>query len=247
MYLRAKQRRQSAKYCLTFALKKEFEKASRIRQKLYSVYPPGSIGIDWTDFSKVWKKDSEFLKYMDEEGFSDLNNSVEYIQALRAGLFVDMLFGFKDLWGVKEALSRLNASRKSQGLPTEEMNCPLMQEFLKRLDWPRENPVIIYCHTKSKNIKARMYRAHVTWESNYTPQFFPKGEYDLGFMPGVSQKVIDDSRAWLKMYNLFEDMQQAGIEKFPKTFQTFEKHCRAKDAKFKAWEESYNQILNSRK
>lgn len=245
--MKAKDKRELAMQCVSQAMIEKYKEASRIRQKAYEQDPPGSIGFDWADFAQVWEKDSEFLKYMDEDGFSDLNNSPEYIQALRAGLFVDMLFGFRDLWGVHEALSRLNAFRASQGLPTEEMNCPLMQNYLARLDWPSENPVAIYCHTKNKNINARIYRAHVTRESNYAPQFFPKGEYDLGFMPGVSQKVVDGRRAWLKMYNLFEDMQQAGIEKFPKTFQTFEKHCRAKDAKFKAWEESYNQILNSRK
>lgn len=156
-----------------------------------------------------------------------------------------MLFGFRDLWGVCNALSGKAVEKHLKGEALEELKCPLLQELFKRNDWPRENPVIIYCQTKQKNINARMFRASGVKLSYFEPQFFPKGEYDLGFMPGVSQKVIDGRRAWLKMYNLFEDMQRAGVEKFPKTFQTFEKHYRAKDAKYKAWEESYNKILNS--
>lgn len=242
MYLRAKQKRQAAKYCLYFALKGEFKRASRIRQKLYAVYPPGSIGVDWTDFIKIWRKDSGFLKCMDEEGFSDLENSPEYIQALRAGLFVDMLFNFQDSWGVLQAVRVYGEKKKAHGESREEICCPLLSEFLTRMKWPKENFLIVYSNTKKKNILAREHDASEVKSSNFTPQFFQKGEYDLGFWPGTSQRVIEARQQWLERYNLFEAMQAAGVPGCPKTYKTFEKHCLANDEKYQVWEAAYNAL-----
>lgn len=243
MYLRAKQKRQAAKYCLYFALKGNFKKASRIRQKLYAVYPPGSIGTDWTNSDAIWHSDEKYLSFLQQEDFTDLENTLEFINAVKAGLFVDMLFGFQDSWSVLQAVHICSERKKDHGELPEEICCPLLSEFFTRMRWPKENFLIVYSNTKKKNIQARENDASEVKSSNFTPRLFQKGEYDLGFWPGTSQRVIEARQQWLERYNLFEAMKAAGVPGCPKTYKTFEKHCLANDEKYQAWEAAYNALL----
>jgi len=52
-------------------------------------------------------------------------------------------------------------------------------------------------------------------------------------------------KKWLNEYKLFEDCSSCGIEKFPKTFQTFQKHKKANSEKYQEWIRQYS-ILKSR-
>ena len=230
----AKEQRDLAAKCLELTLNGDYKGASKARQMAYALDPPGSIGVDWNDFDQIWKFDKRYIDAMEKEDFSDLKNSKTFVSVVKSGLYVDNLFNFRDMWGVDNAIKNLN----------ETINCPLLDKFLLEKDWPRENKLHIYCQTKIKNINAIIYFGSTKIKKTpdpYTPQHFSLGEYDLGFRPNTPQWVIDGRKKWLKRYNLFEDMQAANIEKFPKTFQTFEKHCLANDDKYKLWVSEYQK------
>lgn len=53
-------------------------------------------------------------------------------------------------------------------------------------------------------------------------------------------------KKWLRSYKLFEKCSACGIEKFPKTFQTFQKHQLANSEKYQNWMTQYS-ILRSKK
>ena len=227
--MNASEKRKLAAKCLPFAIQQKYKEASAIRQSAYAKDPPGTIGVDWNDFPQIWEYDARYLMAMNDELFNDLSNSENFINLLRAGLYVDNLFGFTDFWSVNAAVKTTD----------EVINCPALDKFLRRMDWPRDNKLFIYCSTKKKNILAFIYKNYAVTSSSYAPQQFSDGEYDLGFLPGTPKKVIDARREWLKGYNLFEDMQKSEIHGFPKTFNTFEKHYKANDAKYLFWVDQY--------
>lgn len=230
--MKVSEKRQIASKCISLAVQGEYKLASKTRQLAYAKNPPGSIGADWNNFSQIWKCDSRYITAMNEESFRDLQNTEAFINLLKAGLFVDALFGFKDFWSIDVALKSTE----------ESLNCPLMDEFLLRMDWPRDNKVIIYCSTKRKNIEAIIYKNYAISQNSYAPYCFPAGEYDLGFLPGTSKDAIDARREWLRVYNLFEDIRALGIQGFPKTFNTFEKHQKANDDRYRFWVDQYEKM-----
>ena len=229
--MKASEKRYLASKCISLAVQGEYKLASKTRQLAYAKDPPGSIGIDWNDFSQIWMYDSRYIAAMNEEPFQDLQNTEAFINLLKAGLFVDNIFGFRDFWSIGTVLKSTE----------ETLSCPLMDEFLLRMDWPRDNKVIIYCSTKRKNIEAIIYKNHAIVQSSYVPYYFPAGEYDLGFLPNTPKKVIDARRKWLKSYELFEDMRTQDILGFPKTFRTFEKHQKLNDDQYLSWISQYKK------
>ena len=51
-------------------------------------------------------------------------------------------------------------------------------------------------------------------------------------------------KKWLRSYHLFESCSKLGIEKFPKTYQTFEKHKLSNSTKYQVWMRQYSILLN---
>lgn len=226
----ADQKRTVAEKCLNCALRGGYKEASRIRQQAYILNPPGTIGVDWTNFSEIWDKDSQYLFYLENEDFSDMNNTWEKKRFLKAGIFIDYLFGFRDMWGVK---------RQAQ-LSNELFYSAQLEEFLVEKNWSFEceNRELIYASTKEKNISARIYYDSVNKNGlspSYRPYIFKIGEYDLGFFPDTPQQVIDGRRKWLENYDEFEKIKKMGIAGFPKTFKTFEKHKHDNTVKYQEW------------
>ena len=60
------------------------------------------------------------------------------------------------------------------------------------------------------------------------------------------RKAIARKR-WLRDYKLFEKCSACGIEKFPKTFQTFQKHKNANSEKYQEWMRQYSIIVSGQK
>ena len=69
-------------------------------------------------------------------------------------------------------------------------------------------------------------------------EFDPRTQKQITFY----KRKLTARKKWLRSYKLFENCSRLGIEKFPKTFQTFEKHKKANDAKYKAWMDEYSRI-----
>lgn len=234
--MKATDKREVAEACLNAALKGDFKRASKIRQEAYLLNPPGTIGIDWSDKKAIWNMDKKFLQQMDIEPFTDLENTKPYIQSLKAGLFIDHIFNFRDNWAV--------AQRESIGM--EKLNCPQLEHFLQKtgFDLPSVSRLHIYAQTKHKNINAKIHldaRSKTGLEMAWEPQHFPAGEYDLGFSPGTPLKIIEGRRKWLEDTAQFDEMRASGISGFPKTFQTFQKHKFANSAKYQAWVEEHKK------
>ena len=233
----ANQKRALAEKCLDFAMKGDYESAARVRQQAYALNPPGSIGVDWAYWPEIWEKDSRYIRYMDAEDFSDVDNSKEKIQAIKAGIFIDYLFTFRDSWGVLQQAIRMKEKFKSEAV----------ENFLREKNWTfkSENRELIYTATKKSNISAKMYLDSIRekgFNDTVHPYIFKKGEYNLGFHPDASNRVIEGRRKWLEMYEQYLDMSSAKIDGFPKTFKTFEKHKRQNSEKYKAWLAQYERI-----
>lgn len=234
MGLLAKEKRKIAEECILLALNQDFEKSAKIRQEAYAINPPGSIGIDWGNWNDIWKKDFRYITFLLREDYTDCDNTEQKIKAIQAGIFIDYLFDFRDCWGVK---------RQAQ-LSKEQFRSEILEQFLIQEKWNfvSENRELIYTSTKKQNIEARIYYKSIKTaglQDIAHPKIYKCGEYYLGFLPGTSQKVIDGRRKWLELHDLFLSMSVAGIEKFPKTYQTFEKHKLANSEKYQEWVRQY--------
>ena len=60
------------------------------------------------------------------------------------------------------------------------------------------------------------------------------------------RKKLISRKKWLRRYRLFECCLNMGIDKFPKTYQTFEKHAISNSGKYREWMKQY-LILNQAK
>lgn len=253
MGLLAKEKRQLADEALSFAVKGNFKKASLVRQKAYALNPPGSIGIDWGDWRDIWSRDKKYLSYLENERFSDLINSRKYKDALRAVIFVEYLFGFRDGWSY----------RALKSICPEQMNCPMLNEFRRKMDWVFESEPdeIIYIATAKRNLETKMYISSDYYSSApkhginvekhpHMTHIYENGEYYLGVLKGTpkehEKRILDGRRKFLQDVDLFDKMQGTGIEKFPKTFQTFQKHKQANDEKYQEWMRQYNVLKTER-
>ena len=50
-------------------------------------------------------------------------------------------------------------------------------------------------------------------------------------------------KKWLRRYHLFQRCSQMGIEKFPKTYKTFEKHALSNSEKYQEWMRQYSILM----
>lgn len=237
----AEQKRALAEQCLDFAMRGDYESAAKIRQQAYAMNPPASIGVNWSYWPEIWETDSRYIRYMNAEDFSDVDNSQEKIQAIKAGIFIDYLFTFRDCWGVRQQSIRMKEKFKSDAV----------EEFLLSKNWTfkSENRELIYTCTKKSNISAKIYLDSIAEKGiNDTIHhyIFKKGEYYLGFPPDAPKRIIEGRRKWLEMFNQYLDMSNSNIYKFPKTFQTFEKHKKANSEKYRAWMDEYSRIVEKK-
>lgn len=235
MGLLASEKIRLAEKCIVLAINKNFEGAARIRQQAYAINPPGSIGTDWGDWGTIWARDSQYVEFMLNEDYSDCDNTKQKLEFIQAGIFIDYLFDFRDCWGIK----------RQTELSKEAFNSELLEKFLIKENWTflSENRELIYTSTKKMNISARIYYEEIKkkgFPDTAHPKIYELGEYYLGFLPGTPNSVIEARRKWLERYDLFCNMSVVGIEKFPKTYQTFEKHALANSEKYQAWMRQYS-------
>lgn len=219
----------------------KYKDAAKIRQHAYAKDPPGSIGVDWSDWRNIWPKDKRYLSYLNAEKFSDLQNSKHYIQSMKASIFTEYLFGFRDGWGIQH----------HRDFCHEEICCPLLDKFLRQMDLEEEARDIIYMSTIQRNISSRIYidatksNGLSTSRYPYMSYIYQNGEYYLGILKGTPEdqvkQILDGRRKYLKEYAQYEDMRQRDIEKFPKTFQTFQKHKRENSEKYQVWMQQYRE------
>ena len=237
--MRAADKRVLAEIAIECARKGKSKEASRVRQQAYAKDPPGSIDIDWSDWAAIWAKDNRYLSYLNAEKFSDLKNSKRYIESLKASIFVDYLFGFRDAWGVE----------CHREFCQESICCPLLDKFLRKMDLEEETRDIVYMTTVKQNIETKIYIDSAkkmglnTTKHPHMTYIYKNGEYYIGIPKGTPEdqvrRVLDGRRKFLNDYALFEQCSVCGIEKFPKTFQTFQKHKKENSEKYQLWMQQY--------
>ncbi len=229
-----------AEKAIAYARVGSYEEAARIRQKAYAKNPPGSIGVDWRDWRSIWVKDKRYLAYLNAEKFSDLQNSKHYIESMKASIFIDYLFDFRDGWGIEH----------HRDFCKEEICCPSLDEFLDKMDLKEEARDLVYMSTIKRNISSKMYidatknNGLDTSRYPYMSYIYQNGEYYLGILKGTPEsqvkRILDGRRKYLKDYTQYEDMGHSGIDKFPKTFQTFQNHKSANSKKYQEWMRQYS-------
>lgn len=240
--MRAAEARALAEQCIRYAQKKNYKEAARIRQRAYAKDPPGTIGINWNDWGAIWEKDKEYLSYLEREKFSDLKNSIKYIDSLKAAIFIDYLFGFRDAWGLK----------RHRDFCEEDLKCPMLDEFLHKMNLELETKDFVYYSTAMHNISTKMYNDRIKGKGLNDGKYlhmsyvYQNGEYFLGIPKGTPKDQVDrllnNRRTFLKEQNQYERMSESGIDKFPKTFKTFQKHKKENSSKYQEWMRQYNSI-----
>jgi len=128
-------------------------------------------------------------------------------------------------------------------LSNERLYSPVLEQFLadKKLCFDSISREFIYADTKMRNISAKQYYASCAkkyYKPKHRPVIYEFGEFNLGFLSKPTEKQLA-SKTYIelgKIYN-FKAM------KFPKTFQTFQKHKIANSEKYKNWLHQYNLSL----
>lgn len=237
--MRAKDKREIAEKCLIYARKGNFKKASEIRRQAYALDPPGSIGVDWSDKNAIWATDKRYLDYLNAEPFSDLQNTKQYIDSMKSALFVDYLFDFRDSWAID----------RHREFCREKMFCPTLDKFRRDMEWEFESEPsdMIYFSTVKRNINSKIYNDSIERHKNATlkkSHIYQNGEYYLGFSVGTPESVIENRRIYLRTWDQYIAMGRSEIDKFPKTFQTFQKHKAANSEKYQEWMRQYSILRN---
>lgn len=196
-----------------------YEEASLAKADAYSkeVIPPG-IGVDWSDHVSVKaaaKREQEFIRQYD---FSDLNNSNNYKETLFQILYFDNEIGNNLIASIEKFVNACD----------EKMNCQDLDRFFHSKGYlPSETEkVFVYLDTKRFNVFQQNMK-NISQSEKHCP--LPKGEFH------VSNQTISLWRKLREDKVEFERLAKLGIEKFPKTFQTFQKHKDKNDGKYQAW------------
>lgn len=233
-----------AEKAITYARIGRYKKAAKIRQNAYAKNPPGSIGVDWKDWRSIWEKDERYLSYLNAEKFLDLQNSKHYVESMKASIFIEYLFDFRDGWGI----------RQHRDFCKEEIQCQSLDEFLEKMDLEGEERDAVYMSTIQRNIASKIY-IDATKNSGldaskypYMSYVYQNGEYYLGILKGTPEdqvkRILDGRRKYLKDCVQYEDMCRCRIEKFPRTFQTFQKHKNVNSEKYQEWMRQYSILKN---
>ena len=177
------------------------------------VIPPG-IGIDWNDKKQIWKSREKDLVEIQNYDWSDLNNTLEFIQLLVKCMFYENLIEHQ-LW---------NSINLFIGEALETISCnTLLLFFQKHTYTPNESEKwYTYLSTKRYNSFQESMR-NILQDDSYHP--LPLGEFS------VTAPTIE---LW-KSLQEYHILLEKDIKGFPKTFQTFQKHQMQNSEKYQSW------------
>lgn len=177
------------------------------------VLPPG-IGVDWNDTETILQNSSKELKRIKEYDFADLKNSNSYKLSLINALYYDV-----------EIEHNLYKSITEFVIPTGEfILCDELDTFfMKKGFMPDEcHKVFVYLDTKRYN-QFQVHMRDLLKDEKYKP--LPPGQF----------KLADSTLNYWKEFSEYKSLSEKGIENFPKTFQTYQKHKNNNSEKYKTW------------
>lgn len=194
----------------------------RARYERNSVIPHGihiSMGGDddgaWAEETSLPYNVKNYIKASYKLDFSDCRNSEAFKDAMRS-LYVGMQI---------TGAGRLEPPKDFEESIGEYLDCPALDKQLEeKCTFPNPPKFRIYFDTK-----VRVYNFTNTGVMDHWD-----GQFLLG--------VFDCTKPIHASMSQYDKMKAAGIEGFPKTFQTFEKHKKANSEKYKAWIDEYSRI-----
>ena len=186
---------------------------ARARYEEGSVIPHG-IGMDWKQESDIPYNVKNYIECSKKLDFSDCLNSEAFKDALRA-LYVGIsISGTGDISPPDDFEEQVG----------EALICPALDaQLAEKCKFPNPPKMKIYFRTKVRVHNYISTKLIDKWDGNF----------DLGVYDCMVPLHADMAQ--------YEIMRLAGIEGFPKTFQTFEKHKKANSPKYQSWMEQYEK------
>lgn len=183
----------------------------------HGICAPLGRGADevWGESASLPYNVKNYIKASYKLDFSDCENSEQFKEALRR-FYVGM-----EITGAE-----LDPADNFEEQIGETLICPALDAQLKeKCHFPRPPKLKIYFRTKVRVFNFINTKIIEKWDGNF----------DLGIYDCTSPLHASMAQ--------YEMMKDAKIEKFPKTFQTFEKHKKANDSKYKDWMEEYSMKM----
>lgn len=218
-------RKEMYQHAVLFALSGDYLSAYNARAKYEkeSVIPHGiSVNLVGGNNATKWEKAKEIPYGMRNTinnsyklDFSDCENSEQFKNALR-NFYVGMnTAGASDIVILDDFEEWLG----------EKLVCPTLDaQLAEKCQFPNPPKLKIYFCTKVRVFNCISTKLIDQWD----------GKFDLGIYD-----CTDPFHASMAQY---ERMKNVGIDGFPKTFQTFEKHKKANSEKYKYWVFQYKEI-----
>lgn len=223
---RRKEMHQSA---VDFALSGDYLSAYNARAKYEkeSVIPHGiSVNLGGGSNTPAWEAASEipyniqnYIGNSCKLDFSDCENSERFKEALRRFYI-----------GIEATGSnRIDIPDDFEEKLGEKLNCPALDaQLAEKCQFPDPPKLKIYFRTKVRVFNYISTKLIKKWDGNF----------DLG--------VYDCTSPLHATMAQYERMKTAGIEGFPKTFKTFEKHKKENSEKYKLWMAEYRKTDTSK-
>lgn len=220
-------------YCLS----EEYENAMDARAdfELSCVYPHG-MGVDWSDKDLLHKGIPKAIAKANAIDLSDLENSDSFKDAFRKGFIACDIIGRSHM--------RLTDHMVFQ----EPLKCPeLDRQFSFLVTFSEEEKMTTYFWTKILVYNTTAVDPTFQWD----------GDFITG---GLGRKNCSDPEAkkrhslmreghikYLKSVDLWKQMRQEIPDISPKTLQTFLKHEKADDEKYRLWVAALTESRETKK
>lgn len=218
-------RKQMQKNAISSALSGDYISAHNARAKYEneSVIPHG-IHVNLGDGNKTskWEETTElsyniknYIENSYKLDFSDCKNSDRFKEALR-NFYIGM---------ESAGAGNIDIPDDFEEKLGEKLICPTLDKQLaEKCQFPNPPKLKIYFRTKVRVFNYISTRLISQWDGN-----FDLGTYDC----------TDPFHASMAQY---EKMKTVGIDGFPKTFKTFEKHKQSNSEKYQNWIQQYSNI-----
>lgn len=201
-------------YLEAYNKRAKYEKNSVIPHGIHVSLGGGEDGT-WVEETSLPYNVKNYIKASYRLDFSDCQNSEAFKDAMRS-LYVGMQI---------TGIGRLEPPKDFEESIGEYLDCPALDKQLEeKCMFPNPPKFRIYFDTKVRVYNFTSTGVMDRWD----------GQFFLG--------VFDCTQPIHASMSQYDKMKNAEIEGFPKTFQTFEKHKKANDAKYKAWMDQYRRI-----
>ena len=204
----------SGDYLSAYNARAKYEKESVIPHGIIVNLGGGSNTTTWEVASEIPSNIDNYIGNSCKLDFSDCENSERFKEALRRFYI-----------GIEATGSnRIDIPYDFEEKLGEKLNCPALDaQLAEKCQFPDPPKLKIYFRTKVRVFNYISTKLIKKWD----------GKFDLG--------VYDCTSPLHATMAQYERMKTVGIEGFPKTFKTFEKHKKEDSEKYKLWMAEYSK------